>query len=287
LKFACIILTHRRPDRVHTLALLERCGYTGETFLVVDDEDPTLGEYQRRYGDRVVVFSKQEGRRITDDADNTGAGKGVVYARNMCWRIAEGLGLTHFLVLDDDYNGLRLRWLSDMTYTSKTRIKRRADDVFAAMCEFLDVSGALSVTMSQGGDHIGGGGSSDNKRGPTAKRKAMNTFFCRTDRPFQFYGRLNEDVNAYVTLGRKGGLFLMPMQAHMAQMETQSNAGGLTEIYLDAGTYFKSFLSVMWEPSCVKVTSMGDPRAAKNRIHHAVDWNAAVPKIVPERYRRV
>jgi hypothetical protein len=286
MKFACLILTHKRPDRLYTLSLLERSGYTGETFLVVDDEDPTLDEYRRRYGDRVVVFCKQEGRRITDDADNTGSGKGVVYARNMCWRIAGDLGLTHFLVLDDDYRTMTLRWNSGMSYVHQT-VKRRADDVFAALCEFLDVSGALSVTMSQGGDHIGGERSVYNKQGPAAKRKAMNTFFCRTDRPFQFYGRLNEDVNAYVTLGRKGGLFVMPMQAQVDQMPTQSNAGGLTEIYLDSGTYYKSFLSVMWEPSCVKVTSMGDPPGAStNRIHHAVDWNAAVPKIVPERYRR-
>ena len=25
----------------------------------------------------------------------------------------------------------------------------------------------------------------------------MNSFFCRTDRPFKFLGSINEDVNAY------------------------------------------------------------------------------------------
>ena len=32
-------------------------------------------------------------------------------------------------------------------------------------------------------------------------------FFCKTDRPFKFVGRMNDDVNTYVSLGDKGNLF--------------------------------------------------------------------------------
>ena len=61
------------------------------------------------------------------------------------------------------------------------------------------------------------------------------------------------------------------------QKDTQSNAGGLTDIYLEVGTYVKSFYSVMAAPSCVKVSVMGD---TSSRIHHAVTWKNAVPKII-------
>ena len=60
--------------------------------------------------------------------------------------------------------------------------------------------------------------------------------------------------------------------------------GGWTEFYLEMGTYVKSFYSVMYNPSCVKVAEMGDKH---KRIHHKVIWNNAVPKIISNENDRV
>jgi hypothetical protein len=285
--FGALILTHRRPHNQMTLSSLRSYGYSGPVYLVVDDEDPTLPEYQALYPDQVIVFSKSEGRSITDDADNTGAGRGVVYARNMCHSIASKLGWKYFVELDDDYYQWKIRFNSNLEYGW---YDGNLTEVFRAMVSFLDSDDRiLSVAMSQGGDHIGGGTSSYNKKGPIALRKAMNVFICRTDRPFSFYGRINEDTTAYVTLGRRGSLFFTVMQAQVTQLDTQENPGGLTEIYLDTGTYYKSFLSVMWEPSCVKISAMGSPTAGHDghwRIHHHVEWRYAVPKIISARHMK-
>jgi hypothetical protein len=67
------------------------------------------------------------------------------------------------------------------------------------------------------------------------------------------------------------------------QDQTQRNDGGLTDSYLDLGTYVKSFYTVMYSPSCIKVAEMG---ANHRRIHHRINWDAAVPKIMNERYRK-
>ncbi len=281
--FAVFILTHKRPDRQYTARLLERSSYTGRWYLIVDDEDPTLPEYRKLYGERVVVFSKADGRAMTDDADNSPAPRGVVYARNMCWKIAESLGLRYFIQLDDDYTGFYLRFNSNLDHGTY-RVKSTLEPILDALVEWLESSGAATVAMSQGGDHIGG--AEAHKNGVVAKRKVMNTFVCATARPFKFCGRINEDTTAYVTLGRRGAVMFTTMQAQVNQAQTQANAGGLTEIYLDAGTYYKSFLSVMWEPSCVKIATMGDPRAGHYRLHHWVDWLRAVPCIVPDRFRK-
>lgn len=276
-KFATFILTHRRPDKQHTLSLLQKSGYTGAVYLILDNEDPTEPQYRERYGDRVIVFDKRAAWAATDDADNSGSMLGVVYARNKCWDIAASLGLSHFLVLDDDYYYFGARYNAALEYRGFT-IRSRIDDVFAVFLDFLDCGRFLTVAFSQGGDHIGGC-----KGGPRTIRKAMNAFFCRTDRPFEFFGRINEDLTASVSHGRRGGLMLTLTQMQLDQKDTQTNSGGLTELYLDVGTYVKSFYSVMWEPSCVKVSSMGDGHA---RIHHLVDWKRAVPCILPERYRK-
>ena len=287
--FAALILTHRRPDRQMTLRTLQRSGYTGKVYLVVDDQDPTLPEYQRLYGGMVVVFDKRAAWALTDDADNTGGMRGVVYARNMCWDIAKRLGLRYFIELDDDYTDFVLRFDGRLRYVG-TMIRHSLDRVIEAMLQWLiDCPQLTCIAMSQGGDHIGGEASLFNKHGPIAKRKVMNTFVCAVDRPFNFYGRINEDATAYVTLGRKGQVFLTPLQVQCNQVQTQANPGGLTEIYLDAGTYYKSFLTVMWEPSCVKVGVMGSPTEtgdAHYRLHHWIDWKRAVPCIIRESLRK-
>ena len=82
--------------------------------------------------------------------------------------------------------------------------------------------------------------------GLKSKRKAMNSFICDTEKPFQFVGRINEDANSYTCGQRKGLLFLTIMAAQLIQKQTQSNAGGMTDLYLDSGTYVKTFYSIMY-----------------------------------------
>ena len=110
----------------------------------------------------------------------------------------------------------------------------------------------------------------------------MNSFFCKTDRPFIFTGRINEDVNTYTTLGSRGKLFLTIANIDLIQVPTQSNSGGITDAYLTYGTYLKSFYSVMGMPSCVKIDMMGEQH---QRIHHIVDWETCVPKIISRRFK--
>jgi len=86
----------------------------------------------------------------------------------------------------------------------------------------------------------------------------MNTLLCSLKRPIKFLGRINEDNT------------------------TQKNKGGMTDIYLDTGTYLKSFYSVMFCPSCVKISKMGNKDM---RIHHKIKWENAVPCILNEKYK--
>lgn len=95
----------------------------------------------------------------------------------------------------------------------------------------------------------------------------MNAFFMATNRPFKFVGRINEDVNTYVSLGKTGTLFLTHPTLSVCQLETQSNSGGLTEFYLDQGTFVKSFYTLLFCPSSVKVSTMGQKHL---RLHHRV-----------------
>lgn len=68
----------------------------------------------------------------------------------------------------------------------------------------------LTLAIGQGGDYIGGEKATRFNDGIQPMRKAMNSFICSVDRPFQFIGRINEDVNTYVLRGRGGGISVYP-----------------------------------------------------------------------------
>lgn len=279
--FAVFILTYGRADRVHTYATLRKSGYRGRIYLVCSTDDKQLHEYRKRYGDKVLVFDKEDYLRTHDAGDNF-KGRGVVwFARNACFDLAEKVGAQWFLQLDDDYVDFRYKFNHKIEYGDKLIHKNLGLIIDATLTYYKSIP-ALTISYSQGGDFIGGRDGTG-ASGVFAKRKAMNTFFCSLQRRFSFIGRVNEDVNTYVVLGSRGKLLMQTSQFAIQQLQTQSNAGGMTDQYHESGTYLKSFYTVMMAPSCVKISTMG---SKERRLHHQVSWKHAVPCIIHERHRK-
>ena len=278
--FAVFILTHGRADKVETLKVLKKRGYTGKCYLVIDDEDDQAEKYYQKYGkDVVIMFNKQSVVDITDTMDNFNEHRAIIYARNIVFELARQKGLKYLLMLDDDYSNIMFRWQEN----GKLRAKNisNMDLVFSAMIDFLERTNVDTIACAQGGDFVGGVEGGNFKKG--LLRKAMNSFFCRVDKPIEFRGTMNEDVVTYTTLGSRGKLFLTFTNLCVIQLPTQSIKGGMTEAYLESGTYLKTFYAVMSMPSCIKVAMM---TTKHKRIHHHVNWDFCVPKILNERYRK-
>lgn len=276
--FAAFILTHGRPDRLHTLDSLRKHGYTGRVVILIDNEDKTAAEYHRRYGSMVQVFDKAEIAGRIDEGDNFNDRRAIIYARNAAFEVAARLGITYFVQLDDDYVDFRHKRDERGEYIHKRDIAD-LDAVFEAMLDYFKATPALAIAMAQSGDFPGGAECGTRYK---VKRKAMNSFFCSTLRPFRFVGRINEDVNTYTSAQARGGLFLTVQDVALQQKQTQSSAGGMTALYIDSGTYIKSFYSVMYHPSATRVGF--DP--AVSRIHHRLRWRYTAPVILPEHYRK-
>jgi hypothetical protein len=280
--FGAFILTHGRPDNVKTYDALKKCGYTGRIVIVIDDLDKKKDEYIKRFGSDVVVFDKKAIAKTFDQADNFNDMRAIVYARNASFEIAKDLGIKYFIQLDDDYKTFDFRFDGGLKYYPPTKAIKNLDRIFERMIDFFEKSGASTIAMAQGGDFIGGSKSPMAKK-IKLKRKAMNTFLCSTDRPFQFIGRVNEDVNTYTRKASTGLLMFTMNQISIVQTQTQSSKGGMTELYLDSGTYVKSFYSVMMHPSSVKVKMM---QSNHQRLHHAVAWKHTTPMIMRESLRK-
>lgn len=284
-KFAVFILSHGRPDNVKTYKALRIAGYKGKIYVLVDNEDKHQDKYIENYGDEVIVFDKKEAAKITDAGDNFGKRNSVLFARNKNFEIAKELGLTHFWQLDDDYT--RFGWVTDNNgnYITADVFTNCLGEILSHLIEYLDNSGAYCVAIAQGGDLIGGGDGTLVKKIRQGQflRKVMNSFLFRTDRALKFYGRMNDDVNMYIVNGNRGMLFITVPRLRLWQGVTQANEGGLTEMYLESGTYVKSFYTVMYAPYCTKIKPMG---SVHKRLHHEIRWKHAVPQIVSEDLRK-
>lgn len=284
--FCIFILTHGRPKKVYTWDTLKSCGNEYPVFLIVDDEDKTKEEYEKIYPGRIIVFSKLDEASKLDTPDLSNDRRTIVYARNACFSIAKKLGFRFFLELDDDYLSFDFRFAEDR-HLGKKKISD-FNEVCDAFIDFLIESKAKTVCFAQSGDFIGGleaktGGAWRKK----VLRKAMNSFFCDTNNDFRFLGRINEDVNTYTSESIKGNIFFTITDVALTQKSTQKNAGGMTEIYLDNGTFLKSFYSVVFSPSCVVAEPMSNGGGnTYHRIHHRVDWGECAPMILNECYKK-
>ena len=278
--FVVFILTHGRADNVYTYKALKRAGYTGKIILVIDNEDNDAEKYYSNYGkENVYMFDKIKKSKEVDSMDLDSDRKAILYARCACFDIAKELGYTYFLELDDDYTNFRSRVVSGESL--KTVYIKKFDELVDCTLDFLDVSNAHTVALSQIGDFIGGKNSKVCKDRLT--RKAMNAFFCKTDRRFNWSGKMNEDVTTYITLGSRGYLFFTVADVSIDQLSTQSLSGGMSEGYLSFGIFTKTFYTILSCPSCVKMYIMG---VTNKRFHHVIDWDKAVPKIISDKYKK-
>lgn len=280
--FAIFILTHGRADNVITYETLKKAGCTAKIYFVIDNEDDQAEKYYKNFGKKnVIMFDKLAVSKTFDTMDLSEERRTIVYARNACFDIAKNLGVEYFLELDDDYTDFQYRYLSEDGEKLLITSAKQFDKICDLMLDFLDATKADSVALAQGGDFIGGKNGDIFKQ--RVKRKAMNSFFCRTDKRFDFIGRINEDVNTYCYLGSQGKLFLTIADVMLTQVTTQKNNGGMTDVYLDSGTYLKTIYTVILCPSFVKISCMG---MTHRRIHHRINWNKGVPLILHERWKK-
>jgi hypothetical protein len=273
--FAVFILTHGRPDNVVTVKTLKKANYTGKIYYIVDDEDKTTDKYIKNFGsDNVKIFDKKYYADQIDEGNNFDERRTITMARNACFDIAKQIGITYFVEFDDDYGQFKFRFEQEL---GNNWIIKNIDPIFDLFIDFYKSIPAKSIAFSQGGDHIGGFSKTK------LKRKCMNSFFCSTEREFRFIGAMNEDVNTYTTLGSRGNLFFTFTSLQLDQKQTQSQTGGITDMYLRFGTYCKAFTTTMMYPSGVRVSMMN---TSNSRIHHSIKWVNTVPCIIDEKYKK-
>ena len=274
--FAVFILSHGRADTISTYRALRDGGYTGRTYVVIDNEDDQEELYRQKFGDDIIQFDKRDYLEKTDLGDLDTDRRIGVFARNFIQDEAKRLGYKFHLQLDDDVHGFTYRFAQGKVL--RALHCSHLDEVFSGMVEYMNETPITSLSFALSAYNMGGVDGSI-KEGMT--RKTMTTFLMRADDVQYFHMRMNDDITTSLINGMRGKLYYTYMPVMVYVDPTQVQHGGMTDIYKKNGTYRKSFYSVMCCPSCVKVSAMG---ITEYRIHHEISWNNAVPKLLSERW---
>jgi len=287
--FAVLIISHERANDIITIDALKASGYTGKTYIIIDDMDRQKDDYIKNFGeDNVIIFSKAELDGTFDMMDNFDSYGTEVYARNVSFKVARDLGLKYFVELDEDYYNFNYRFESrdeNGVETLRAIYSKHLDDVFEVYIELLETVPKIKcISFAQAGDFIGG---VDSRFKQHILRKSMNSFFFRVpENPkddVQFLGRMNDDVNTYVHGGIVGEYWCQMCRVMLRQEISQQKTTGLATLYKDFGTYVKSMYTIMLSPSSVKISTLGP---SNPRIHHLINWETTVPKLISERYKK-
>ena len=67
--FAVFILSHGRADTISTYKALRDGGYTGRTYVVIDNEDDQEEMYRQKFGGDIIQFDKRDYLEKTDLGD--------------------------------------------------------------------------------------------------------------------------------------------------------------------------------------------------------------------------
>lgn len=272
--FAFVILCWKRPSSLHTLKYLKKIKFPGAIYFAIDNADPTKNDYINVANEnKISYFTFDKDTSVSDQMYNNKLKSGAVCTRKVVENVMREKGIRFFCVLDDDYQAF---WFENRKrIESKTLCK-----IIDQCCKMLDEIPFVSVvSMAQNGEAVSG--TEDFYRKSKFKLKAMNFWMCDINKPVEYSGIMNDDVNAGILLNKYGHFSVQYGGVFIQQ--AQQSSGGMKDIYAEqSAMYQKAMFSVMLAPSFVKLNFLpcyaGGARS--KRIYHNIMRKYAYPYVV-------
>jgi len=279
--FAVFILSHGRANEILTVNMLKRGNYTGDWYVVIDNEDDQEAIYREKFGEHILQFDKKAEAEKTDTGDLDNDRRVGVFARNAIQDMAKEMGYKYHLQLDDDFRYLYLRFPTGKGSSLTSIEVKNLDRLFEILLDFMDNTSVSWISFALSSDYLGGKNS--NRYRKKLLPKTMGSFLMRADDIVRFKMRMNDDITTCIGTWEIGKPNYTIMYIQVNTPETQAMKGGMTDIYTDNGTYRKSFYSVMMHPGYVKIAKQG---IKFFRIHHEIRWNGCTPMVLNEKWRK-
>lgn len=278
-KFAVFILTHGRPNNQLTVKSLADVGYSGDLYLVVDDQDTTIDEYIDVWGaDKIIIFNKDYFIRNTDTGLHTPVPKFAVFARNAIEHIAKEMGYKTFMMLDDDITRFRVR-LPDGDSLKSYQIKGQFNSIIENSVDYVLNCDIACLGLGFCNLYIGGV-ANFNKENPR-QRLCAEAFIRNTAHPISWRLNMVEDLITSIDAAISGDVWFqfLPIQCEILMSEGAVD-GGNSDVYRQLGMYKISFMPVIAYPSSNSV------KYGKKTWISSTSPDKCIPKIISSRYRK-
>lgn len=276
--FAVFICTHGRPDVQITHDTLLGAGYTGKIIFVVDDEDNTVEALKANYPViQVMQFNKQAMIDISPTVSFPPIRKTILYAKNACEAFAKELGLTSFVIADDDLTSFRYRYVDGDSIKS-LRITRNFDAVLEAYNEFMLSNNMISLGFGIAQYYFNGVTCmTDN----LWKWRIPYTFvFRNASKSLLWQSDYGEDIITSISYATAGEY---AMCCPMVQQDTKplaTTAGGMAELHTVVSSFKLSEYGYLYHPTAEK------PVYYKDHWMASIKRDKAFPKLVSSIYRK-
>lgn len=276
-KFTTIYIISKGRPQCRSAVMLTEMRYPGNWFIVCGTNDETVGEYIERWGeDRVLIFDWEEEVQHTQLLDNFGVekmGSGASPVRNAVIRISKERGELRHWQLDDDYEHFYISNPHNMTH-------KRVDGKmlfrwFNLLGRYAQATGMSNVGVGLGASR---GAIPENWFG--IQKRVFNVHCLASGFSEEWRGRMNDDVINALDTYRKGRCEMSFCFMQVCMALTQSEEGGLTEMYRELGTVRKTAYAVLVSPKVKLVVRFG-------RFHHKVQWSRIAVKIINEKWKKV
>lgn len=270
---AIFILSNGRPDKVKTYDYL-KTSFSGDVYILCDDQDETLPDYKDKFGSKVIVFDKDEWVKKSDPMDNFNSKKSVLYARNAVFEIADAMGYRYFAMADDDIKDLQFRYEQDGKLLAKP--VSNLDKVIGYIVQLMNDTAISYFSFGTDKNFIGGVQNRNFQK--KVIDKVYNFIICKSGQQHSYKGIMNEDeIHNVISLST--GVLLKSLTAIQIIMEPVGKAetGGNSETYKENGYYSftRNFYPIIACPFLeVKQNSKG--------FIFGADRNLYTPKILAE-----
>lgn len=269
------IPSYHRADNLKTVKKLIKLEYPPELIYVfIDDEGGDEEEYRKScndYGCNLVVFSQAEARRQYDYVHRPSSSRrSAGQARNMMHRHADSIGVSQYIVIDDD---LRFRpfGLSCNLYSRVTgsQLKR----AIMATARMLRAHRIGCFGFSQGGEMIVSLGNEDTG---LLRRKVMNFSFYDTTFIRGGERGVQDDDTSQFAVAHNQGLFCQSFRTGiiLIQPSSATSAGGLTDLYNECKLLNKALVTVIQYPSAIHAEYQ---KMNGGRLHHRIKYRYLAP----------
>ena len=280
MNFGVFILSHERANRVETYKVLQKGGYKGKIWIVIDDEDRQRSEYMKRFPDNLMIFSKRKYMESADVVELKKRKASAVYARNYVERMAKISGLDAFLMIDDDITGLRYRWPEGDKVKSLST-NGGLNEVFKYYAEYMLETGIACLSFPYTMFYVAGLHDIDKRI--TQYRHTYQIHIRNAHKPVEWIGTINHDTITQLLTMKLGYIWWSIPHLVFDAVPMNKEAGGLKEVYDTVGDFNMAFMAMVTSPDCCTIVPS---KGSRSKLQIKENRETSYPMIVSMRYKK-